>query len=67
MWLKSDVISYNRKTIYGVKGERVSIISDHYPAILVKSENGNSFTTTMDNLSPTKIQKIDTINQKYKR
>ena len=66
MWLKTDVISYNRKTTYGVQGERVSIISDHDPAILVRSENGNSFTTTMDNLSPIKIQKIDTRNQKHK-
>jgi hypothetical protein len=62
MWLKSDVISYNRKTIYGVQGERVDIISEHIPAVLVRSEKGNSFATTMDNLSPTKIQKIETKN-----
>lgn len=57
MYLKNDVISYNRKTIYGVSGERIFIInSDHHPVVLVTSEKGNSFFTTMDNLSQIKIK-----------
>jgi len=57
MYLKKDIISYNKKTIYGAEGERVFIINtDHHPVVLVTSEKGNSFATTMDNLSQTKIK-----------
>jgi hypothetical protein len=67
-YLKNDVISYNRKTIYGLCGERISIInSNHYPVVLVISEKGNSFATTMDNLSnikPKKNDKRNTINKR---
>lgn len=67
MYLKNDVISYNRKTIYGKQGERVAIISNHHPAILVRSESGNSFSCSVDDLSPTKIQTNDSNNNKNKR
>lgn len=67
MYLKDDVISYNRKTTYGKKGEMISIISNHDPAILVKSETGNCFTTSMENLSLIKIQKDDPRDYKYKK
>lgn len=66
MYLKEDIISYNRKTIYGKKGERVIIISNHHPAICVTSETGNSFPCSMEHLSTTKIQKDDKINNKHK-
>jgi len=67
MYLQNDVISYNKKSIYGKKGEMVSIISNNDPAIIVRSETGNRFTTSMNNLSITKIQKDDPINIKHKR
>ena len=68
MYLKTDVISYNKKTIYGVCGERISIInSDHHPVVLVTSEKGNSFTTTMDNLSTIKPKTSDKSNSINKR
>jgi len=68
MYLKKDIISYNRKTIYGAEGERVFIInSDHHPVLLVKSEKGNSFATTMDNLSTIKPKTNDKSNSINKR
>jgi hypothetical protein len=68
MYLKSDVISYNRKTIYGAEGERIFIInSDHHPVVLVTSEKGNSFSTTMDNLLTIKPKKNDKSNSINKR
>jgi len=67
MYLKNDVISFNRKTIYGRQGERVVVVSNRHPAMIVRSETGNSFSCSVDDLSPTKIQTNDTRNIKHKK
>jgi len=52
MYLINDVISYNRKTTYGRSGERVYIIANHHPAVIVCNEKGNKFSTSIKNLKP---------------
>lgn len=50
MYLIEDVVSNNKKTIYGKKGDKVYIVSNHYPAVIVCNEKGNKFTTKIKNL-----------------
>lgn len=60
-YLTKDITSYNNKSTYGFKGEKVIIIANHHPAILVTSlETGNSFSVHFENLSLTKIEKYET-------
>jgi len=49
-YLIEDVISYNRKKIYGKAGEKVYVIANHDPVALVISERGEKFPTKFDNL-----------------
>jgi hypothetical protein len=51
MYLINDVKSNNKKTIYGRSGDRVYIISNHHPAVLVSNEKGNKFSTSINNLT----------------
>lgn len=50
MYLISDVISSNKKKIYGKKGERVYIVANHHPAVIVCNENGEKYSTNINNL-----------------
>jgi len=51
MYLINNVISTNKKTIYGRSGERVYIIANHHPALIVCNEKGNKFSTSINNLT----------------
>jgi hypothetical protein len=51
MYLINDVKSNNKKTIYGRSGDRVYIISNHYSAVIVSNEQGNKFSTSINNLT----------------
>jgi hypothetical protein len=51
MYLINDVKSNNKKTIYGRSGDRVYIISNHHPAVIVSNEQGNKFSTSINNLT----------------
>jgi hypothetical protein len=60
-WLINDVISNNQKTIYAKRGELVTIISNnHFPIMCVMTKDRNKFTTHLDNISNTKINKDET-------
>jgi len=50
MYLINDVISYNKKIIYGKSGDMVYIVANHYPAVIVCNEKGEKFTTKIENL-----------------
>jgi len=54
MYLINDVKSVNKKTIYGKVGDRVYIIANHHPAVIVCNEKGNKFSTSINNLKLTK-------------
>lgn len=54
MYLISDVVSINKKMTYGKKGDRVYIVANHHPALIVCNEKGEKFTTKIENLKPTK-------------
>ena len=57
-YLKKDITSNNKKTIYGYKGDRIIIISNHHPAMIVRSfETGNTFSVNVENISEIKIEK----------
>jgi hypothetical protein len=56
-WLINDEVSNNKKTIYAKRGELVTVIANHYPVMLVMAESGNKFSTHINNLSNTKINK----------
>ncbi len=53
--LVSDVFSnFNGKKgkeHYGKKGDEVEIISESFPAVIVKGKDGNIFTTNQRNIS----------------
>jgi hypothetical protein len=36
--LISDVVSFNKKTIYGKSGDDVRIIAIHHPAVIVENK-----------------------------
>ena len=54
MYLINDVLSHNRKMTYGKKNDKVYIVANHHPAIIVCNEKGEKFTTKIENLKPTK-------------
>jgi hypothetical protein len=54
MYLINDVISCNKKTIYGRSGDRVYIIANHHPAVIVCNEKGDKFSTSINNLKAQK-------------
>lgn len=56
-WLINDEVSNNKKTIYAKRGELVTVIANNYPVMLVMAESGNKFSTHINNLSNTKINK----------
>jgi hypothetical protein len=56
-YLKEDVVSFNRKKIYGRQGERVFIIKNLHPVVIVSNEYGERFPCHVNQLSPTKIEK----------
>lgn len=56
-YLKTDVISA-KKTLYGTVGDRVVVIANHHPALIVQNEKGDKFSTTFDNLSDKPIKNI---------
>ena len=56
-YLKTDVIGA-KKTLYGTAGDRVVVIANHHPALIVQNEKGDKFSTTFDNLSDKPIKTI---------
>jgi hypothetical protein len=56
-WLINDEISNNKKTIYAKRGELVTVIANHYPAMIVMTQSGCKFSTHINNLSNIKINK----------
>jgi hypothetical protein len=52
MYLINDVVSRNKKTIYSKSGDKVYIIANHFPAVIVCNEKGNKFSTSINNLKP---------------
>lgn len=66
-YLNEDVISFNKKKVYGRQGERVFIIKNLHPVVLVSNEYGERFSCHVDQLSNTKtIKNVDTTT-KHKR
>ena len=53
-YLINDVLSHNKKTKYGKKNDRVYIVANHHPAVIVCNEQGNKFSTSINNLKATK-------------
>jgi hypothetical protein len=53
-YLINDVISHNKKMTYGKKNDRVYIVANHHPAVIVCNEKGNKFSTSINNLKSTK-------------
>jgi hypothetical protein len=49
-YLTEDIYSSNRKIKYGTKGERVYIVSNRYPAVIVQKENGIRFACSVHKL-----------------
>ena len=58
-YLKQDIISFNKKTVYGRQGERVFIIKNLHPVVIVSNEYGERFSCHVNELSHTKIQTND--------
>ena len=58
-YLKTDVIG-SKRNVYGLTGDRVMVISNHHPALVVQNEKGDKFSTTYDNLCASPIQKQKT-------
>lgn len=56
VYLKEDIISMNKKIVYGEQGERVVIISNRHPAMIVCNEKGEKYTCHYSKLSNTIIQ-----------
>ena len=54
MYLINDVLSNNKKMIYGKSGDKVYIIANHHPAVIVCNEKGDKYSTSINNLKPTK-------------
>ena len=54
MYLINDVLSNNKKMIYGKSGDRVYIIANHHLAVIVCNEKGNKFSTSINNLKTQK-------------
>jgi hypothetical protein len=52
MYLINDVLSNNKKMMYGKSGDKVYIIANHHPAVIVCNEKGNKFSTSINNLKP---------------
>jgi hypothetical protein len=48
--LISDVVSSNKKTIYGKSGDEVRIIAVHHPAVVVENKKGCRYATCLSNL-----------------
>jgi hypothetical protein len=53
-YLINDVISHNKKMTYGKKNDRVYIVANHHPAVIVCNEKGNKFSTSINNLKAQK-------------
>lgn len=53
-YLINDVISHNMKMTYGKKGDRVYIVANHHPAVIVCNKKGEKYATKIENLKPTK-------------
>ena len=53
-YLVNDVLSHNKKMVYGKKGDMVYIVANHHPAVIVCNEKGEKFTTKIENLKTTK-------------
>lgn len=65
-YLKEDVVSFNRKKIYGRQGERVFIIKNLNHVVLVFNEYGERFSCLVENLTSKPINNA-TRNAKNKR
>jgi len=50
MYLINDVLSHNKKMIYGKSGDKVYIIANHHPAVIVCNERGEKYATKIENL-----------------
>lgn len=53
--LTEDVISNNKKTVYGKKGEHVTMIHEEENVLIVESKDGNRF--------PVHISKVKVIDK----
>ncbi len=53
-YLIDNVVSSNKKKIYGKKNERVYIVANHHPAVIVCNEQGEKYSTNINNLKSKK-------------
>lgn len=59
-FLIDDVINrLNKKQLYGRKGEKVKLISESLPAVIVENEKGDRFPTYQGNITLAKIEKTE--------
>ena len=63
MYLKEDVIGAYSKKVYGVKGDKVAILINDKPCLLLH-ENSSKFHADYNLLSNQKINKIEVKNEK---
>lgn len=63
--LSSDITSqFNRKEIYGYKGEKVTLISDRGNIWIMENKNGQRFPVNAELISQTIVEAGDSITTK---
>jgi hypothetical protein len=71
VYLTEDIYAMNKKKVYGEQGERVVVVSNRHPAIIVCNAKGEKYTCHFSKLSNTiiqpKIKKNETTSKNGKR
>lgn len=57
MWLTQDITSHLRGTIYGLKGETVTVVAKYEHVLIVQHEKGHRFSVREDLVSESFVRK----------